>query len=273
MARLSADALRVHLESLYSRYNRRDYIHPDPLSPVLRFERPDDLEVAGLIAAILAFGNVKHILNSVERVLHQFPEPARQLRTLSVRQVASRLRGFRHRFIDEHELAEMLHGARRLLHEHGSLEACFMTGVASGAEDVHAALVDFVSALRAEASLPANYALPSPEKGGASKRLHMYLRWMIRRDAVDPGPWRGVPPRLLIVPIDTHMHHIGQRLGFTRRKTADLKTALEITRRFRRIAPDDPVRYDFCLTRLGIRTDTDLEGFLKACRSPGAPPG
>jgi uncharacterized protein (TIGR02757 family) len=78
---------------------------------------------------------------------------------------------------------------------------------------------------------------------------------MVRKDAVDPGGWSTVSPRDLIVPVDTHMHSTAKRLGFTQRNQADLKTALEITKAFRIICPEDPVRYDFSLTRQGIRRD------------------
>lgn len=109
-----------------------------------------------------------------------------------------------------------------------------------------------------------NYLLPDPAQGSACKRLHLYLRWMVRNDAVDPGCWRHVAPNVLVVPLDTHMHRIARALGLTRRKQADARAAAEITAAFRTIAPTDPVRYDFALTRLGIRRDTALSDFLCA---------
>jgi len=85
--------------------------------------------------------------------------------------------------------------------------------------------------------------------------MHLYLRWMARRDSVDPGPWGGVPAAKLVVPLDTHMHRVALRLGLTRRKQPNGATAVEITRAFRRVVPDDPVKYDFALTRPGIRRE------------------
>ena len=130
----------------------------------------------------------------------------------------------------------------------------FGAGLGTGDETVLPALSVFVDRLRelsggtdAVASL-----LSSPEDGSACKRLNLYLRWMVRRDAVDPGPWTRVSQKLLVVPLDTHLFRIAARIRLTTRKQADLKTALEVTRRFALLRPDDPVRYDFCLTRLGI---------------------
>lgn len=88
---------------------------------------------------------------------------------------------------------------------------------------------------------------------------------MIRKDEVDLGAWQGVDTALLVVPLDTHLHRIGVQMGLTKRRSADMRTALEITEAFRSIAPEDPVRYDFALTRLGIRDDLDPAEFLAEC--------
>jgi uncharacterized protein (TIGR02757 family) len=86
---------------------------------------------------------------------------------------------------------------------------------------------------------------------------------MIRKDAVDPGGWDRISMKRLIVPLDTHMHRMGLALGLTRRKSADIRTACEITAGFRKVSPNDPVKYDFALTRMGIRSDTAIEEMLK----------
>jgi uncharacterized protein (TIGR02757 family) len=91
----------------------------------------------------------------------------------------------------------------------------------------------------------------------------LYLRWMVRRDRVDPGPWRRVPRAKLVVPLDTHMFRIARALGLTRRRQANLATAIEITKAFAQHSPRDPVRYDFCLTRLGINPLLDGPALLR----------
>jgi uncharacterized protein (TIGR02757 family) len=91
---------------------------------------------------------------------------------------------------------------------------------------------------------------------------------MVREDEVDPGGWDTVPASKLIVPLDTHMHRICLSLKITGRKQADIRTASEITAAFRTISPEDPVRYDFALTRLGIRNEGNLNDFLKECGTP-----
>jgi uncharacterized protein (TIGR02757 family) len=91
--------------------------------------------------------------------------------------------------------------------------------------------------------------------------MNLFLRWMARKDRVDPGGWNGIPLSKLIIPLDTHMHRISLALNLTKRKHANMATALEITSVFKKIVPDDPVKYDFALTRFGIRNDMDNELF------------
>lgn len=251
------EAMRPLLDQLYATYNRADYVDLDPLAAVRRFAHPDDQALVGLIAASLAFGNVKTILASIDRVLILLPQPHADLIAATPRELARGLAGFRHRYAGEEAMLALLLGVRKAIAAHGSLEACFRAQCASDDADVQPALARFSEQLRREGGLPQNYLLADAAKGSASKRWYMYLRWMLRQDAVDPGPWHGaVPARALIVPIDTHMHRFCRALGLSRRNAADLRTAREVTEAFRVICPEDPVRYDFALTRLGIRRDT-----------------
>jgi len=254
------------LDDLYRQYNRRCYVRPDPLQFLYDFPPIRDRELVALVASSLAYGRVAQILKSVSCVLRVLgPSPHAFLMDASQKDLRNDLAGFRHRFTGGAEVADMLWAARCAVRSFGSLEACFMEGMDAGADTILPALTAFAGRLRRFGGRR-GFLLARPEKGSACKRWHLFLRWMVRRDEVDPGGWSGIPPSMLLVPLDTHMHRIGMGLGGTTRKQADLRTALEITRMFRCIAPDDPVRYDFSLTRLGIREDMDLDGFLCACR-------
>jgi uncharacterized protein (TIGR02757 family) len=252
--------LRPRLDRIYAHYNRRIFVHPDPLSPVLEFSSPRDQEIAGLIAASLAFGNVKTILASIGRVYEAVGTPL-GLADAAPAKLKRRLAGFRHRYVGEGEMIDLLTGIQGMLRCHGSLEAAFHAGVEVGDETLVPGLCRFVSGLRSGMRLDRNYLISDPARGSACKRLFMYLRWMVRHDEVDPGPWRSLSPALLVYPIDTHMHRMARSLGLSARNAADLKTALEVTAAFRGICPEDPVRYDFCLTRIGIRRELTLEDF------------
>ncbi len=247
--------LKQSLDSLYDAYNHRQYVHPDPLEFLYRYKDPKDIEIAGLIAACLAYGRVAQILASVARVLDPMGDsPQLFLEKTSERDIKAAFASFIHRFTKGDELAAFLIGVKRAVAAHGTLEKLFMAGTDARDDTVIPALTSFVAGLRAaRADCPS--LLPSPEDGSACKRLNLFLRWMIRRDEVDPGPWKAMRPSKLVVPLDTHLFRICKGLGLTRRRQADAKTALEITEGFRAIRPRDPVRYDFSLTRMGIRKD------------------
>jgi len=262
-----------YLDSLYDRYNHRRYVDPDPL--LFLYDYPDvrDREVAAMVASSLAFGGVKQIMRSVSEVLDVVGErPADYLVSGGHLEAAASLRGFKHRWISGKEVAALLDGIRRLLQKHGSIENCFHRNLKDRGGDMVAALSGFVSEIGSDRMRKG--FLPDSCRGSACKRLNLFLRWMVRKDGVDPGGWKKIQPARLIIPLDVHMYRLSCLLGFTSRSQKGMKTALEITRAFSEFSPDDPVKYDFALTRLGIRCDQDrldLLKSLKGCRGPESP--
>jgi uncharacterized protein (TIGR02757 family) len=254
MDRSTDTQLHDWFEGMYRRYNRKEYIHPDPLEFVLRFGDPADQEIVGLIASGLAYGRVGHILKSLERVFDVISRPTADLESMSGSDLLEAFASFRHRWTTGEELADLLRAMSILKDEYGSLENCFLKGLGEGHQDVIPALMAFVEKLRLASSRRDCSMLACPSMGSACKRMFLYLRWMVRRDDVDPGPWTRVSASQLIVPMDVHMHRVCRQLGFTSRKQADLKSALEVTEFFKGLVPEDPVRYDFALTRPGIRS-------------------
>ena len=263
--------VKAGLVSLYRRYNRREFVHPDPLELVYNYTTTEDQEIAGLLCACLAYGRVTQILASVSRVLGLMGSgsapgsPRAFLGRMADRDIRELLRSFKHRFTTGSEVAALLIGVKRTIVEHGSLEALFADGMKKSHDTVLPALELFVERLRGSAGGPTTCRtlLSSPADGSACKRLNLYLRWMVRRDLVDPGPWHRVPRAKLVVPLDTHMFRIARALGMTRRRQSNLATAVEITQAFARHSPRDPVRYDFCLTRLGINPLLDGPALLR----------
>ncbi len=252
------------LEKLYERFNRRDYVNPDPLEFLYRFDDLRDREVVGMIASSLAFGNVKQITKSIDSALRVMgTSPADFLDGSTPRKIEDSFSGFKHRWITGRELAMMLLGVRRLMRKYGSLEACFGAGFSESDGDVVPALTRFVDEIAGANGTLSTGFVPSPCRKSACKRLNLFLRWMVRNDRVDPGGWKCVPASMLLVPLDTHMHRLSMLLGFTDRKQKSLETAREITCAFREVSPEDPVTYDFALTRLGIRRDEGRKEFLE----------
>jgi uncharacterized protein (TIGR02757 family) len=258
---------RKTLEELYLKLNRRKFVHPDPLEFLYHYDDPGDREVVGLIASTLAYGRVKQILGSVSNALERMgPRPGTFVAHSSSDSLRSAFEGFKHRFTTGDDLCRMFDGVRTAVDEHGSLGELFSSLVRPEDETVLPALSSFVGFIESapcdasgeEGACP----LPDPDRGSACKRLHLFLRWMVRSDEVDPGGWDGIPASKLVVPLDTHMHRLSLELGLTDRKQANGRTALEITDAFRAFSPDDPVKYDFALTRLGIRDDMSADALL-----------
>lgn len=241
------------LEDLYSLYNNRRFVHPDPLEFLYDYPELQEREIVSLLASSLAYGRVVQILKSVSAVLAKMtPTPYSFLVDATQGGLNATFSDFKHRFTTGEELAHLLWAAKKILEQYGSLYACFVSSWAEDDDTVFPALCAFMRSFYKNMPSRENSLLPWPERKSACKRLNLFLRWMVRKDEVDPGGWDRIPGSQLIVPLDTHMHRIGLRLSMTKRKQADLRTALEVTHAFRHISPHDPVRYDFALTRLGI---------------------
>jgi uncharacterized protein (TIGR02757 family) len=251
--------IKSKLENLYLRYNRDQYIHPDPVEFLHQYDDIKDREIAGLIASSLAYGRVKQILKSVSSVLNRMtPSPYLFLKDSTHPSMCKTFKNFTHRFARGDHIAGLLQGAKNVLDQYGSLNDCFLRAIYDDDRTIISALNFFSIALTAENCTP-GHLIALPQRGSACKRMNLFLRWMVRKDDVDPGGWQGIALSKLIIPLDTHMHKIGLRLGFTKSRQANMKTALEITSGFRQIAPDDPVKYDFVLTRFGIRSDMNID--------------
>ncbi len=248
--------IKDRLDHLYDQYNRPKYIDPDPLAFLYDYQNARDREVAGLIAACLAYGRVEMIMDAVGKVFNFLGEhPAEWLCRASRADIDDALKGFVYRFAREHHVAALLLGIRQVLRDFGSIEECFYDGMVSASREniMIQGLSHLYDCLDPERQT--GHLLADPLKKSACKRSFLFLRWMIRKDLVDPGGWDSSLACHLIVPLDTHMYETGKLLGFTSRRSQDMKTAMEITEGFREICPEDPVKYDFCLTRFGIRRD------------------
>jgi len=253
---------KIKFDGIYNQYNRRCFVHPDPLEFLYSYKDIRDREIAGLIASALAYGRVAQILKSVSSVLDVMNEsPYLFLQNSDEKFLLQNFKQFKYRFADGKNLAALLIGVKNIIDRFGSLNKCFISGLLPDHENIFFAMTSFVNKITASGNNP-GHLVAIPKKGSACKRMNLFLRWMVRKDRVDPGGWKGIDKSKLIVPIDTHMHKIGSIFGFTSRKQADIKTAFEITEGFKIFSPKDPVKYDFALTRFGIRDDIDINSLF-----------
>ena len=259
---MNSAALKPELDRLYQSFN---YQHSatDPIQIVRRYTRPDDLEVVAFCAASLAFGRVASVLQSIERLVAIMGRrPAEYVRRFEPARDAAAFAGLVHRWTRERDLIALLWIIRQMLERSGSIEGFFLEGYDEAAPDLAGALDNFSAramALDLKAAygrIPkrpgVGYFFPRPSKGSACKRLNLFLRWMVRRDALDLGVWTRVSASKLVVPLDTHVIRVGRCLQLTRYTSPGWKMACDITASLTRIDPADPVRYDFSICHLGM---------------------
>jgi uncharacterized protein (TIGR02757 family) len=269
--------LKTSLDRLYADFNYPDSA-TDPIHIVRRFERPADREIVGFCAAALAFGRVASVLQSIERLLTVLgPRPADFVRAFERRQ-APAFAGLGHRWIRAVDLVGLIEVLRGMLDRAQTIERFFAEGHSTGARDVGAALDSFSQRAlalagrngvrRSKKSPGVCYFFPRPSAGSACKRLNLFLRWMVRRDALDLGVWSAVPASALVVPLDTHVIRVGRCLRLTRYQTPGWAMAREITDSLRAFDPEDPVKYDFSLCHLGMMNAC---GFSRAQRDSQCP--
>jgi uncharacterized protein (TIGR02757 family) len=261
---IARDELKRALDELCRLYDRR-YLDSDPVGIVRRYDDPADREIVGLLAAGLAYGRVASIRRSLDALLPVLgARPARFVANFDPRADARRFDGFVHRFTRGRDVALFLHLVRQA-QEGGGLESLFVASDRPEDATLESALDGFGRALFdgnarpfvREGGVPrgdgARWLLPLPSGGSACKRSCLFLRWMVRPDdGVDCGVWRRVSPARLVLPLDTHLQRVVTTLAWTRRKTAGWAMALEATAHLRTLDAEDPTRYDFALSRLGI---------------------
>jgi uncharacterized protein (TIGR02757 family) len=253
-------------QDLFRRYHRARYLVTDPLEIVLGYPDPRDREVVGIVASLLAFGQVRALKVAIRRLLEPLGRhPAAALARSDPGSV-SVPRGWRHRWLGPREGRLLLGVVAALLRDFGSLREAFMRGHGPGQKNVEAGLAALVEACRERVGRlsgrawsrqprPVRFLWPHPREGSACKRWNLFLRWMGRGGPgdLDPGLWRpGLRPDQLVVPLDVHLFRTARRLGWTRRAGPSWRAALEVTECLRDLDPRDPLRYDFALTRPGI---------------------
>jgi len=254
--------LPERLETLYRTFDHETSAS-DPVHIVRRYADPADREIVGLCAAGLAFGRVASVLHSIESLLAVMgPGPAAFVKRFDPAKDGAALAPLVHRWIRGRDLAALMLVMQRMLREAGSIEAFFVAGDDPATPDISAAIDSFstralgIDLRPAYGRVPKRagvcYFFPRPSAGSACKRMNLFLRWMVRKDAIDLGVWTRVSPSRLIVPLDTHVIRLGRCLRLTRYKSPGWKMAAEITASLRALNPGDPVRYDFSLCHVGM---------------------
>ena len=248
-------ALATRLAVLVERYERAAFIGDDPVSIPHAFDSPADREVAGLFAAVLAWGRRSIMLAKLAELMARMDHaPARFVRQFSEMRDGDRLAGFKHRTFTEGDARSLVLAVQAVMQRHGSLGALFASGLREDVPHIGPALQTFShTLLTIVPGTPVRLKkhLARPATGSACKRLAMYARWMVRPGPVDLGLWTDVPRAKLLLPLDVHTGRQARKLGLLSRGYDDWRAALELSAACRAMDPSDPARYDYALFGLG----------------------
>jgi uncharacterized protein (TIGR02757 family) len=254
----AAHRLRQPLERLYHEFDYSARVELDAIRFPLRYPDPRDREIVALLSACLAYGRVDLFSRALQGVLASMgASPSVFVTDFEPRRDADAFKDFWYRFNRPRDLVAFCIAARDLLARFGTLETCFVAGDEAGSASIGPALERFARAFleaelrevfpRGKISRGYRHLFPLPSVGGPCKRLHLFLRWMVRREPPDFGLWTSVSPSRLLMPVDTHIENISRSIGLTRRRSRNWRMAEEITRKLATIDPADPVKFDFAL--------------------------
>lgn len=263
--------LHFFLEKNYERYNRPDFITLDPVSIPHQFSKKQDIEIAGFLAATIAWGQRPTILRNANNLMHRMDNSPHDFILNHTKKDLHQFKKFKHRTFNGVDCVFFMRSLQNIYKKHGSLENTF------AGPDVRSAILNFrrvFFSISHQHRTQKHVSLPplgeGVSHGSACKRLNMFLRWMVRNDkrGIDFGIWgcsappskggdsglrnRGISPSDLMCPLDIHSGSMARKLGLLTRKQNDWQSVEELTSRLREFDPKDPVKYDFALFGLGV---------------------
>lgn len=246
------DELKEFLDEKVEFFNRPSFIESDPISIPHQFTEKEDIEIAGFLAATIAWGNRKMILRNANRIMELLDHSPYEFILNSSDRELENVGSFVHRTFNSTDLLYFLKALQHIYKTKGGFESVFKTyrtndSLQPAIHELHKIFFELPHEKRTERHVS------DPYKGSAAKKLNMYLRWMIRSDnnGVDFGIWDSISPSILSCPLDVHSGNVARKLGLLKRKQNDAKAVAELDEVLRSFDSDDPVKYDFALFGLG----------------------
>ena len=242
----------LKLDDLAKKYETENFIKDDPVQFPHRFNSVKDIEISGFIASMFAYGNRKIF---IEKLNQLFSIMENQPLDFILNFDKKSLKGFNYRFSKDFDIIEIFNVMKKLYGKDGGLLELFKYGYEQK-EDVQAmfqVVADYFYANRKnEVGQGFYHMIPNPSKGGAMKRMNMFLRWMVRKPPVDLNIWHFIPTSELLIPLDVHVAKLSREMGLLTRSSNDFKAVLELTKKLKEFCPNDPVKYDFAIFGLGV---------------------
>jgi len=253
---MKKDQLKLFLDEKVKEYNKPAFIRDDPISIPHRFSKKQDIEIAGLFAAVFSWGNRKTIINKSNELMHRMDNAPHDF-ILNHKEIdLKKMLSFRHRTFNPTDALCFIDFLKNFYKKNNSLENAFSEGIKGNDKTVENGLIHFHNLffLRENYPVRTRKHIPTPERKSSCKRLNMFLRWMVRDDncGVDFGIWKNIKPAQLVCPLDLHVDRVARRYGLIKNKNTNWDAALELTDKLRRLDPVDPVKYDFALFGIGV---------------------
>lgn len=250
---MTHEQLREFLDEKVELYNRPNFIASDPIQIPHRFTLKEDIEIAGFLSATIAWGNRKMIVSNASKMMDLLGNAPYDFVMSHTENDLQRLENFVHRTFNGQDFQTFIKGLRYIYKDHGGLERLFSAHHENG--NLQTSIHEFRKLFfEIGHQHRTQKHISDPLNNSAAKRIHMYLRWMVRNDnkGVDFGLWKNISPAMLSCPLDVHSGNVARKLGLLTRKQNDAKAVAELDAALRALDPIDPVKYDFALFGLGV---------------------
>ncbi len=236
------------LDLLVLQYETKDFIKDDPIRFPNRFANKKDIEIAGFIASLVAYGRRDVFIKKLDEL---FAIAQNEPLNFILNFESEILGDFNYRFGKSEDFAQIFSAMKNLYSKDGGLEDLFKYGYENN-DNMFIPVCDYFYSNIKEETQGFKFMIPNPRNGGAMKRMCMYLRWMIRKGPVDFGIWDFMPTSDLLIPLDVHVARISREMGLLKRTSNDFKAVLELTENLKRFDPQDPTKYDFAMFGYGV---------------------
>lgn len=239
---------KEELDALVEKYETKDFIKDDPVQFPHRFTNEEDTTIAAFIASCFAYGNRKVF---IEKLNELFNMMGNHPYDYVIDFDPDVIKGFGYRFSKSCDVTAFFEKLHNLYKSKSSIKQLFKENYNDDLPQMFQAVCDY---FYSDANLTQGYChlIPNPQKGGAMKRLCMFMRWLVRKSPVDLELWNFIPKSQLVIPLDTHVARMSRKLGLLNRNSNDFKAVKELTEHLKTFDPDDPVKYDFALFGWGI---------------------
>lgn len=249
--------LKIFLDEKVELYNNPNFIESDPIKIPHQFSLKEDIEIAGFLSSIIAWGNRKMIINNSKKMMDLMGNSPYDFVMSHQDYQLERLENFVHRTFNGDDFTTFIKSLQHIYKNHNGLETVFLKN--QEANSMQKSIHEFKKIFfEIEHQQRTQKHISDPLNNSAAKRINMFLRWMVRQDkkGVDFGIWKTISPATLSCPLDVHSGNVARKLGILTRKQNDAKALAELDLQLRKLDPNDPVKYDFALFGLGV-----FEGF------------